>query len=85
MADALGDRPSGSRRDREPLVSARLQRRVYLFALERGFLDSMLDRVVVDPFTRLASRLTAFDAWLCGAVLPALHTAAIEAREDHDE
>jgi NAD(P)H-quinone oxidoreductase subunit 5 len=62
--------------------SDRVRRRLFLIALERGFLDSMLDRVVVEPFTRLAGLLTRFDQWLClprlsrgaaagGAVLPA--------------
>jgi len=43
--------------------------RLFLLALERGFLDDILDRVVVDPFTRFASRLNRVDQWLCDAVL----------------
>jgi NAD(P)H-quinone oxidoreductase subunit 5 len=51
-------------------------RRVFLIALERGFLDTVLDRFVVEPFTRLARTLTHLDQWLC---LPRLGRAAAEA------
>jgi NADH-quinone oxidoreductase subunit L len=51
-------------------VPAAVRRQLFLVALERGFLDSMLDRVVVEPFTRLARRLTRLDRWLCDVVLP---------------
>jgi NAD(P)H-quinone oxidoreductase subunit 5 len=47
------------------------RRRLFLIALERGFLDSILDRIVVEPFTRLATLLTRIDKMLCDAVLPA--------------
>jgi hypothetical protein len=43
-----------------------------LIALERGFLDSILDRVIVEPFTWLAGLLTRLDEWLC---LPRLRRA----------
>lgn len=49
---------------------ARARRQLFLIALERGFLDGMVDRFVVEPFTRLGDRLTRLDRWLCGAVLP---------------
>jgi NADH-quinone oxidoreductase subunit L len=39
--------------------------RLFLIALERGFLDSTLDRLVVDPFVRFARLLTRVDEWLC--------------------
>ena len=54
----------------EVLLPDRWKRRLYLFALERGFLDSLLDRLVVHPFTSAAQRLTELDARLCGAVMP---------------
>jgi NAD(P)H-quinone oxidoreductase subunit 5 len=56
--------------------SDRVRRRLFLIALERGFLDSMLDRVVVEPFTRLATLLTRVDQWLC---LPRLSREAATA------
>ena len=84
MEDAIGNRPSESRGYLETITSDRVRRLLFLVALERGFLDSILDRVVVEPFTRLARRLTRLDQWLCDALLPALPTA-IEAGEDQDE
>jgi NAD(P)H-quinone oxidoreductase subunit 5 len=49
--------------------SGRIRRWLYLIALERGFLDALLDRAVIEPFHRAAQRLTRLDAWLCGAVI----------------
>ena len=60
------------------------RRQLFLVVLERGFLDSMIDRVVVEPFMRLADRLTRLDQRLCGAVLPARLAAAADER-DRDE
>ena len=60
------------------------RRQLFLIALERGFLDSILDRFVVDPFTRLAGRLTRLDRWLCDAVLLAGKPAARDRGEQHE-
>ena len=60
------------------------RRRVFLIALERGFLDTFLDHFVVEPFTRLADLLTRLDQWLCGAVLPARRPAVVD-EGDRDE
>ena len=70
MEDAIGNRPSPGGGYLEAVTSDRVRRRLFLIALERGFLDSILDRVVVEPFTRLARRLTRLDGWLCDAVMP---------------
>jgi NAD(P)H-quinone oxidoreductase subunit 5 len=85
MEDALGDRSSHTGGYLEVVTSDRVRRLLFLIALERGFLDSMLDRVVVEPFTRLARQLTRLDEWLCDAVLPTRRPVAFEGREDHDE
>jgi NAD(P)H-quinone oxidoreductase subunit 5 len=68
MEDAMGDRtaPGGARR--ATARSDRARRQLFLIALERGFLDSILDRVAVAPFNRVARLLTRLDEWLCGAV-----------------
>ena len=63
----------------------RLRQRLFLVALERGFLDSLLDRAVVEPFTRLARQLTRMDGWLCDAVLPTGRAVAVDRGEDQDE
>jgi NAD(P)H-quinone oxidoreductase subunit 5 len=51
------------------------RRWLFLIALERGFLDALLDRAVIEPFKRAAHLLTRLDAWLCGAVLPSRGSA----------
>jgi NAD(P)H-quinone oxidoreductase subunit 5 len=85
IEDALGSRPAPSRGYLEAVGPARARRGLYLFAIERGFLDSILDRIVVDPFVRLARRLTRFDGWLCAIVVPARLETAAKAATDHDE
>ncbi|HET9783717.1 MAG TPA: proton-conducting transporter membrane subunit [Terriglobales bacterium] len=66
---------SGNATRRRPWLSRMLPerygRRIYLFALERGFLDSLLDQAVVHPLLNAARRLSRVDARLCGAVLAA--------------
>ena len=85
MEDAIGDRPSPGGGHLEAVASDRVRRRLFLIALERGFLDSILDRVVVEPFTRLARQLTRLDGWLCDVVLPTRQPVAVEGGEDQDE
>jgi NADH-quinone oxidoreductase subunit L len=59
LEDALGERlDTGRKIGRAPTL--------YLYALERGFLDALIDRFVVAPFVALASRLDRLDHWLCG-------------------
>jgi hypothetical protein len=57
---------------------------VFLLALERGFLDSTLDRIVVEPFHHGARLFARLDEWLCGVVLPSQRPAPID-RGDRDE
>jgi NADH-quinone oxidoreductase subunit L len=85
IEDAMGDRLSPGSGDLEAVTLNRARRRLFLIALERGFLDSLLDRVIVGPFTRLARQLTLLDQWLCDAVLPARRPVAVDAGEDQDE
>ena len=60
-------------------------RLLFLIALERGFLDSILDRIVVSPFTRVARWLTRVDVALCDAVLLTSRLAVVEEGRDSDE
>jgi len=85
MEDAIGDRPSRSGGYLEAVTSDRVRRGLFLIALERGFLDNILDRLVVDPFMRLARLLTRLDGWLCDAVIPARPPVAVSEVEDQDE
>ena len=84
MEDAIGNRPPPGGGYLEGMTSDGARRRLFLIALERGFLDSILDRVVVEPFTRLARRLTRLDRWLCDAVMPT-RAVAVDGGEDQDE
>src|SRR6476646_7451851 len=70
MENAIGNRPAARGGYLEAVTSDDVRRRLFLLALERGFLDSALDRCVVEPFTRLATQLTRLDQWLCVAVMP---------------
>jgi NAD(P)H-quinone oxidoreductase subunit 5 len=85
MEDALGDRPSRGGDYLEGVTSDRVRRRLFLIALERGFLDGILDRFVVEPFVRLARQFTRLDMWLCDALLPARRPVPVEGSEDQDE
>jgi NADH-quinone oxidoreductase subunit L len=85
MEDAIGNRPSPSRGYLEAMTSDRIKRGLFLIALERGFLDSLLDRFVVEPFIRVARQLTRLDEWLCDVVIPTRRPVAIEGGEDQDE
>jgi NAD(P)H-quinone oxidoreductase subunit 5 len=82
---AIGERPAPASGYFEAMASDRIRRRVFLVALERGFLDSALDRAVVDPFHRVAQRLTRLDRWLCDAVIPTQSAVLVEAGDDQDE
>ena len=84
MEDAIGERPSPTSGYVVALASDRIRRALFLTALERGFLDNILDRTVVQPFTRLARRLTRLDEWLCGAVLPTWRREIVDGA-DQDE
>jgi NAD(P)H-quinone oxidoreductase subunit 5 len=64
--------------------SDRARRQLFLIALERGFLDTVLDRMVVEPFTRLTGLLTRLDQRLCDAVLPARLSLPVERRDQDD-
>src|SRR5262249_52356261 len=89
IEDAIGERPSQARSYLEKFAPNRLRRMLYLAALERGFLDPIIDRAVVTPFIRFANELTRFDRWLCNVLLPAARSVApveaVEAAEDRDE
>jgi NAD(P)H-quinone oxidoreductase subunit 5 len=85
MEDAIGNRPSRTVGYLEAVIPNRWRQLVYLAALERGFLDSIMDRVVVEPFTRIANRLSHLDGWLCSAVTGMRPPAAVEIVERVEE
>ena len=85
IENALGERPARRGGLVEILVPPRLRHVLYLVAMERGFLDDGLDRLVVGPFTRLASALTRLDQRLCAAVMPRRGDTAFLEAEDRDD
>ena len=62
LENALGEHVDAARRP----VKARAPRWLYLTAVERGFLDALIDRLVVRPFVVVASALDRFDRFWCG-------------------
>lgn len=87
IESARGDRVAGTDDHLQLLTSGRLRRRLYFLALERGFLDPLIDRVVFALFIRPARFMTRLDQWLCGAMLPVQRAAdaAGEDEADRDE
>ncbi len=85
MENALGERLPRVRGYLDTLASNRVRRLVYLAALERGFLDSIIDRTVVAPFIRFARQLDHCDRWLCEALVLTTRQAASEVVETLDE
>jgi NADH-quinone oxidoreductase subunit L len=85
MESNIGERPSPARGYLETLTSPHVRRRLFLVALERGFLDQILERAVVTPFTGLAHKLTRLDRWLCDAVIPSRSFVATLMGEDRDD
>lgn len=65
LENAIGERRE-STETRQASVGDSGHRGLYLIALERGFVDSLLDRLVVEPLTRLAASLDRLDRTLCG-------------------
>jgi NADH-quinone oxidoreductase subunit L len=84
IRDAIGNHPSTGDGHIERVASERVRQRLFLIALERGFLDNILDRLVVAPFIRFARLLTHLDDWLCGAVL-AVREPTVPEGAAHDE
>lgn len=62
LENRLGEHDVNGALSRVPTLPASL----FLFGLERGFIDSILDRAVVSPFRWLTTRLDWFDRLLCG-------------------
>jgi NAD(P)H-quinone oxidoreductase subunit 5 len=85
IEDAIGGYAVTGHGYLEAMAPKGVRHRWFLVALEGGFLDSVLDRLVVEPFTRLARALTRLDQRLCDVVLPARRPVAGEQAEDRDE
>src|SRR5438132_7640651 len=85
MEAAIGEQASRAHGYLEIFAPNRVRSLLYLVALERGFLDSFINRLVVEPFMRIASRLSQLDRWLCDAIVGAPRPVPIEAIEKQDD
>ncbi|PYS13395.1 MAG: oxidoreductase [Acidobacteria bacterium] len=85
IENAIGEQPSRAHGYLEIFAPNRVRSLLYLVALERGFLDSFINRLVVEPFMRIASRLSQLDRWLCDAIVGAPRPVPIEASENQDD
>ena len=85
MEDAMGNRPAAGTGFLERVLPENVRRTLFLLVLERGFLDSVLDRLIVDPFVRAARFLTRVDIWLCDVALASRRLIVREEREERDE
>ncbi|MET0272470.1 MAG: proton-conducting transporter membrane subunit [Phenylobacterium sp.] len=61
LENAIGARPEDEKPGWEHRLSPKWQARLYRFSLERGYLDSLLEKLVVRPFLWLFHGLDAFD------------------------
>ena len=84
LEEAMADQFSAHRGMFTGITSDRARHRLFLIALEGGFLDSTLDRAVVEPFHRAARLFARLDEWLCGAVLTSRRTDGVDG-SDRDE
>ena len=85
LESAAGERIEPRVAHLELMVPERLRRQLYLVALERGFLDAILDRVIVEPFHRLTGWMARLDAFLCDVVLQRAPSLLPEVADDRDE
>jgi NAD(P)H-quinone oxidoreductase subunit 5 len=81
---AIGGPASGSASLTGLRVPSGVRRRVYLLALERGFVDAILDRFVVEPFQGLARYLSDVDRFLCDAVIGTMPGARPKGEDDYE-
>jgi NAD(P)H-quinone oxidoreductase subunit 5 len=82
---AAGGRLTPTGRHLLSLIPDGLRHRLFLFALERGFLDATLDRLIVEPFHRVTRVMMRLDQFLCDFAVRRASTLLIAGDDDHDE
>jgi NAD(P)H-quinone oxidoreductase subunit 5 len=85
LESAAGERIEPTAARFELMIPEGLRRQLYLVALERGFLDAILDRVIIEPFHRVTGLMARLDAFLCDFVLQRAPSLLVEAADDRDE
>ena len=81
---AAGERLASESR-LETMIPTAFRRQLYLFALERGFLDTVIDRFVVEPFLTATRALARFDEVLCRNVAARTPFFVTDDAGDRDE
>jgi len=82
---AVGERLAPGGGYLEARVPEGVRRQLFLFALERGFVDAVLDRLFVDPFFWLTRQMSRLDRFLCDVVIRRAPSILVEAAEDRDD
>jgi len=82
---ALGDRVPQTPLHLDRLVPERIRRRLFLIALERGFLDATIDRFAVEPFHRVTGWMMSLDRFLCDTIVRTTPTMQIEGGDTDDD
>ena len=82
---AVGERLASRGGPVERMIPDYVRRRLFLVALERGFVDAVLDRVIVEPFQLAARRLSRLDRLLCDVVVRTAPSILVETARDRDD
>jgi NADH-quinone oxidoreductase subunit L len=85
IESAMGERPAANAGIFEAVMPGRLRRQLFLVALERGFLDSLLEGAILAPFVQLSRGLMWVDRRLCDVVMPAPAGAQADEGDGRDE
>jgi NAD(P)H-quinone oxidoreductase subunit 5 len=69
----------------ETMIPDHARRRLFLFALERGFVDAILDRLLVDPFYWITRQMSRLDRFLCDFAVRRVPAILVEGGDDRDD
>jgi NAD(P)H-quinone oxidoreductase subunit 5 len=82
---AVGERLTPAGGYLESMIPDGIRRRLFLFALERGFVDAVLDRLVVDPFHWITRQMMRLDRFLCDVAIRRVPAILVEGGDEHDD
>lgn len=85
MEAAVGERLAPAGGYLESRIPVGVRSRLFLVALERGFLDAILDRLVVEPFCCITRWMARLDRFLCDAVMPTAPSILVQGDDDQDD
>jgi NAD(P)H-quinone oxidoreductase subunit 5 len=82
---AVGERLAPGGGYLETMIPDHARRRLFLFALERGFVDAILDRLLVDPFHWMTAQMSRLDRFLCDFAIRRVPAILVEGGDEHDD